>query len=189
MGALCSITSLLAEISLSAAQISEIVSALKTYSFLDQAPVQRVDVHEGLENTLVILRSALKAGITVRREYASNLPDIEAYGSELSQVWTNIIHNAIDALDGRGQITIRTHQEEDQVVVEIIDNGPGIPGDVKARLFEPFFTTKPLGQGTGLGLHISYNIVVMHHGGDIKVSSQPGETCFQIWLPVVAVSS
>jgi signal transduction histidine kinase len=175
---------LLAEIGQGADRISAIVKALKSYVYLDQAPVQAVDVHEGLDNTLLILRHKLKAGISVRREYAPDLPKITGYGSELNQVWTNIIDNAADALNGQGEITLRTHHEGGWVVVEIEDNGPGIPPEIQARLFDPFFTTKPPGEGTGLGLDISYNIVVHRHQGDIKVLSEPGRTCFQVWLPV-----
>jgi signal transduction histidine kinase len=151
---------------------------------LDQAPVQTVDVHKGLDNTLVILRHKLEANISVRREYAPDLPKIQAYGSELNQVWTNIIDNAADAITGQGQLIIRTRQDEEWVVVEIEDDGPGIPPEIQPRLFDPFFTTKQPGQGTGLGLDISYNIIVFRHRGDIKVFSQPGKTCFQIWLPI-----
>lgn len=175
---------LLAEIGQGASRISSIVKALKSYAYLDQAPVQAVDVHEGLDNTLLILRHKLKAGISVRREYAPDLPQIQAYGSELNQVWTNIIDNAADALGGTGTITIRTRQEGGWVVVDIEDDGPGIPPEIQSRLFDPFFTTKPPGQGTGLGLDISYTIVVHKHRGDIKVLSKPGQTCFQVWLPL-----
>jgi signal transduction histidine kinase len=184
LSATYSIGNLLYEIGQGAERISQIVTALKSYSYLDQAPVQAVDVHQGLDNTLVILRHKLEAGVSVRREYAPDLPKIQAYGSELNQVWTNIIDNAADAMEGQGQIIIRTRQEEEWVVVEIEDNGPGIPPDIQHRLFDPFFTTKPPGLGTGLGLDISYNIVVYRHRGDIKVLSEPGRTCFQVWLPV-----
>jgi len=178
------ISSLLNAIGQGAERMSEIVKALKTYSYLDQAPVQTVDVHKGLDNTLVILRHKLEANISVRREYAPDLPKIQAYGSELNQVWTNIIDNAADAITGQGQLIIRTRQDEEWVVVEIEDDGPGIPPEIQPRLFDPFFTTKQPGQGTGLGLDISYNIIVFRHRGDIKVFSQPGKTCFQIWLPI-----
>jgi signal transduction histidine kinase len=174
---------LLAEIGQGADRISAIVKALKSYAYLDQAPVQAVDVHEGLDNTLLILRHKLKEGISVRREYAPDLPQIQAYGSELNQVWTNIIDNAADALGRTGTITIRTRREGGWVVVEIEDDGPGIPPENQSRLFDPFFTTKPPGQGTGLGLDITYTIVVHKHRGDIKVLSKPGQTCFQVWLP------
>ena len=175
--------SVLSEIGQSAGRISEIVMALKSYSYLDQTPVRAVDVHKGLDDTLLVLAHKLKSGIGVRKEYAPHLPKIQANGSELNQVWTNIIDNAADALEGQGEITIRTRQEGHQVVIEIEDDGPGIPAEVQSRIFEPFFTTKPPGLGTGLGLDISYNIIVHKHRGDIKVLSQPGKTCFQVWLP------
>ena len=175
---------LLAEISQGAGRISEIVKALKSYSFLDQAPTQSVNIHEGIDNTLLILRSKLKDGISVRREYGPDMPKIEAFGSELNQVWTNILDNAADALDGRGEITIRTRREGDWVIVEITDNGPGIPPEIQSRIFDAFFTTKAPGHGTGLGLDISYNIVVYRHRGDIKVVSEPGKTSFSVWLPI-----
>ncbi len=178
---------LLREIVEGAGRLSDIVTALRSYTFLDQAPSQSVDVHEGLENTLLILGHKLK-GIEVHREYAKDLPRIEAYGSELNQVWTNLIDNAADALHGKGRISIRTARQEEWVVVEIADNGPGIPAGVRERVFDAFFTTKPPGKGTGLGLNISYNIVVGRHKGDIKLESEPGRTCFQVWLPVPQVA-
>lgn len=176
--------SLLEEIYQGAARISEIIKALKSYVYLDQAPVQAVDVHKGLDDTLVLLRNKLKGGVTVHREYADVLPRIEAYGSELNQVWTNLIDNAVDAMDGQGEITLRTRWEGEWVVVEVEDNGPGIPEEILPKIFDPFFTTKPPGKGTGLGLDISYNIVVFKHKGDIDVSSRPGETRFTVRLPV-----
>ena len=177
---------LLTGIGQSAGRISEIVKALKSYSYLDRDPVQAVDLHEGLDNTLLVLSHKLKSGIGVRQEYAPHLPNIQANGSELNQVWTNLIDNAADALDGQGEITIRTRHEGERVVIEIEDDGPGIPAEIQPRIFEPFFTTQPPGQGTGLGLDITYNIVVHKHRGDIKVFSEPGKTCFQVWLPVTA---
>lgn len=176
--------SLLMEIGEGVKRISEIVKALKSYTYLDQAPVQLIDLHEGLNNSILILRHKLGPGIGVRRQYAPDLPNFQAYGSELNQVWTNLIDNAIDALNGKGQITVRTRQEGDWAVVEIEDNGPGIPPEIQSRIFDPFFTTKPPGQGTGLGLDISYNIVVRRHRGDVKLFSQPGQTLFQVWLPL-----
>ncbi len=176
-------SNLLQEISQGAGRISEIVKALKAYVYLDQAPIQEVDVHEGLENTLVILRHKLNRGVEVRRAYAPDLPKIQAYGSELNQVWTNLIDNAIDATDGHGKITLTTCHDAAWVVVEVADDGPGISAEVQSKLFNPFFTTKPLGKGAGLGLNTSYNIV-HKHGGEIKVSSHPGETRFTVWLPV-----
>ena len=166
-----------------ASRISGIVGALKTYTYLDQAPVQNVDIHEGLNNTLLMLNSRLKKGITVHRNYDDTLPLVEAYGSELNQVWTNIIDNAISAMNGEGDLKLSTRQENGWVVIEIEDNGPGIPADVQSKVFDPFFTTKPPGEGTGLGLNISHNIVVEKHHGEISVTSQPGETRFQVKLP------
>ena len=170
------------EVATGARRISEIVKAVKEYSFMDQAPVQRVDIRSGLDNTLVILRPKLKAGITVIREYQAGLPEIEAFGSELNQVWTNILDNAIDAMDGQGEIRIRAFARDEELVVEICDNGPGMPPEVRERVFEPFYTTKPPGSGTGLGLHISHNVVA-RHGGRIEIRSRPGETCFEVTLP------
>jgi signal transduction histidine kinase len=175
---------LLNEIGQGAGRISEIVKALKSYAYLDQAPIQTIDVHEGLEETLLILRHKLKTGITVRRDYAPDLPKFQAYGNELNQVWTNLIDNAIDAVGKQGEIIIRTRQHGGQVVVEIEDNGPGISPEIQTKIFDPFFTTKPPGQGTGLGLDISYNIVTRRHQGDLKVFSKPGQTCFKVWLPL-----
>ncbi|OGO21321.1 MAG: hypothetical protein A2Y54_04555 [Chloroflexi bacterium RBG_16_51_16] len=174
---------LIDEVRLSTERISEIVKSVKEYSYLDQAPLQEVDVHEGLNNTLVILRHKLKEGIQISKQYESTLPRIEAYGSELNQVWTNILDNAIDALPGKGVITIRTYSKDSHIYVEISDNGPGIPVEIQKRIFEPFFTTKPPGVGTGLGLHISYSIIHKHYG-EIRVMSHPGETCFQVKLPI-----
>jgi len=163
-------------------RISEIVRALKSYSYLDQAPVQTVDVHEGLDNTLVILRNKLKKGIAIQKEYSPDLPQIEAYGTELNQVWTNIIDNAVAAMDGVGTLTIRTFLDGEWVVVEIEDTGPGIPEEIRSKLFDPFFTTKPPGEGTGLGLSISHSIIVQKHGGTIGLRSGPGGTCFVVRL-------
>ncbi len=177
---------LLNELNQGAGRISEIVKALKSYSYLDQAPVQKIKLHEGLDNTVLILRSKLKQGINLKREYAENLPEIQGHGSELNQVWTNLIDNAADALEGREnpQITLRTRTEGKWVVVEVEDNGPGIPPEHQSKVFDAFFTTKPVGKGTGLGLDISYNIVVSKHRGDIKLRSKPGQTVFEVWLPL-----
>lgn len=184
MAANYDVYSLLFEVEQGAKQISQIVKALKQYTYLDQAPVQLIDLHEGIDNTLVLFRNKLKGGISVHRKYTPELPRIQAYGTELNQVWTNIIDNACDALEGEGEITIRTRQESQWVVVEIEDNGPGIPDEIKDKIFETFFTTKEPGKGTGLGLDISYNIVVQKHRGDIRFTSRPGRTCFEIWLPI-----
>lgn len=176
--------SLLSEIDHGTGRISEIVKALKAYSYMDQAPTQAVDVHEGLDNTLVILQSKLNSGIVVHREYARDLPRIEAYGSELNQVWTNMIDNAIDAMNGEGELALRTGQDDSWVTVDIEDNGAGIPEAIQARIFDPFFTTKPPGKGPGLGLSIAHAIVVQKHQGSIEVYSQPGKTRFQVRLPL-----
>lgn len=179
----CSVYALLNEVNQSTERISEIVKAVKSYSYLDQAPIQEIDVREGLENTLIILRHKLKEGIKVIKEYAPDLPRIEAYGSELNQVWTNIIDNACDAMQGNGELRIKIYVQDNCVVVEIIDNGPGIPDKIQQRIFDAFFTTKPPGVGTGLGLHISYNIIQKHHGS-INATSKPGETMFRVNLPI-----
>jgi signal transduction histidine kinase len=178
------IYSLVGEIGLGTSRIVELVKALKTYTYMDQAPVQSVDVREGLDNTLIILHNKLKKGVTVNREYAEDLPVIEAYASELNQVWTNIIDNAIDAMGGVGALTVRTRRDGPWVVVEIEDDGPGIPKDVQSKIFDPFFTTKGPGEGTGLGLNISRNLIVQRHQGQISVTSQPGRTCFAVRLPI-----
>ncbi|OGO31402.1 MAG: hypothetical protein A2Z16_13565 [Chloroflexi bacterium RBG_16_54_18] len=183
LGADVQVTALLDGVQQSSERISQIVNSVKSYIYLDQAPVHEVDVHEGIENTLVILNHKLKQGVSVVRDYSAELPKIEAYASELNQVWTNIIDNAIDAMEGQGQIVIHTCMEDDFVVVEIQDNGPGIPEDVRLRIFEPFFTTKGPGIGTGLGLHITNNIV-HRHNGLIQVDSRPGETTFKVSLPL-----
>lgn len=175
--------SLLDEVGTSSQRISEIVKAVKSYSYLDQAPVQEVNVVDGLENTLIILKHKLKQGVNIVREYDPDLPRIEAYASELNQIWTNIIDNAIDAMNGQGEIVLKTYRQTGHVVVEICDTGPGIPAEIQARIFEPFFTTKAPGIGTGLGLNIAYNIVQKHRGL-IKVNSRPGQTCFQVTLPI-----
>jgi len=174
---------LLEEVNQGSGRISEIVKALKSYVYLDQAPVQEINLHEGLENTLVILRHKLKQGIEIIRDLDPSVPRILAFGSELNQVWTNLIDNAIDAMEGKGRLTIRTHFEESLVKVVIEDTGPGIPENIQAKLFSPFFTTKPLGKGTGLGLNITFNII-QKHKGDIQVTSRPGLTRFMVKLPV-----
>jgi signal transduction histidine kinase len=178
-----SVRQLLGELEMALSRIGEIVAAVKGYTYLDQAPVQRVDVRIGLEQTLVILRHKLKA-IDVSTAFAEDLPEIEAHGSELNQVWTNIVDNAADAMDGRGSLSIAAEPESGGlgVRVTICDSGPGMPADVRRRIFEPFYTTKEPGKGTGLGLHISHNVVAQH-GGRIEVESEPGRTCFIVTLP------
>ena len=179
---------LLYEIKSSTTRISDLVSAVKSYSYMDQAPLQEVDIHKGIESTLTILQYKIrKADITISREYDSNLPYVNAYGNELNQVWTNLIDNAIDGIGEHGTISIRTKNEgNDHILVEIADNGSqGIPENIKSRIFEPFFTTKDLDKGTGLGLSISHRIVTETHRGDIRVDSRPGETRFQVRLPII----
>lgn len=166
-------------------RIFKIVEAVKAYSYMDKPLLQNVDLHEGLDNTLLILAYKLKSrGIIVIREYSQKLPCIRAYGSALNQVWTNLIDNAIDAVDDGGTIWVRTLTEKDFILVEIVDNGSGIPPEIQSRIFEPFFTTKDVGEGTGLGLEIAYRIVVGQHNGDIRCFSKPGDTRFQIRLPL-----
>ncbi|WP_206995480.1 ATP-binding protein [Trinickia mobilis] len=169
-----------------AGRISEIVKAMKDYSYMDQAPLQEVDIHDGIEDTLTIMRHKLKQGVIVKRDYDRTLPLVPAYGSELNQVWTNLIDNAVDAMEGNGQLTIHSRRDGGFAVIEIADTGPGIPADIVPRLFEPFFTTKPLGKGSGLGLHLAYRTVVQRHNGTISVVSHGGETKFQVRLPLAA---
>jgi signal transduction histidine kinase len=175
---------LLSEVLQTTERISQIVHAVKSYTYLDQAPLLEVDIHEGLENTLVMMQHKLKKGVAVKREYAADLPHIQAYASELNQVWTNIIDNAVDAMHGKGEIKIKTYEQDGRVIVEISDNGPGIPQEIQSRIFEPFFTTKAPGHGTGLGLHISHDIIANRHHGQLTVRSKPGETKFRAVLPV-----
>jgi len=178
------IYSLVSEIALGTSRIVELVKALKTYTYMDRAPVQPVDVREGLDNTLIILHNKLKRGVTVVREYAEDLPIIQAYAGELNQVWTNIMDNAIDAMKGKERLIVRARREDRWVIVEIEDDGPGIPNEIRTKIFDPFFTTKGPGEGTGLGLNISRNLIVQKHRGQISVSSKPGSTCFAVRLPI-----
>ena len=182
--ATCSVQSLITEIGQASARVSSIVGALKSYSYLDQAPVQEVDVHRGLDDTLLILRGKLGPGVSIVRDYDPQVPTLQAYGSELNQVWTNLIDNAVYAVGDGGTIQLRTRLDGIHVVVQIEDDGPGIPDDIQDKVFDPFFTTKPVGEGTGLGLDISYGIVVDRHRGEIQVESRPGRTCFEVWLPL-----
>jgi len=179
---------LAAGIEQAASRISSIVGALRSYAYLDRGELQSIDVTEGIESTLVLLRSKMR-GMEIERQYASDLPRVMARGSELNQVWTNIIDNAIDATDGSGRIAIRAVAGGSGVVVEIEDNGPGVREGVAERVFDPFFTTKPPGRGTGLGLNISHNIVVLQHGGEIAVASHPGRTVFRVELPLTAAGT
>jgi signal transduction histidine kinase len=179
-----SATALLAEVKESTRRVSELVGAIKSYSQMDRGSVQHIDVTEGLESTLVMLGYRLRDGITVIREYGAGLPRIQAHAGELNQVWTNLIDNAVDAMDGRGTLRLATRADGDSVVVEVIDSGPGMPPKVAARAFEPFFTTKDVGKGTGLGLDIAQRIVVERHGGTIAIDSRPGQTTLRVRLPV-----
>ena len=182
LSASLSITRLLDEISSSTSRISELVQAIKEYSYMDQAPVQDIDIHQGIENTLVMLRHNLKHGIDVVRHYDETIPKVTAHGSELNQVWTNLIANAVDAMKGKGKLRITTQREARNARVEVVDNGPGIPENIQPHIFEPFFTTKPLGQGTGLGLDAVYRIVRTHRGR-VDFESKPGETRFIVRIP------
>jgi signal transduction histidine kinase len=176
---------LLREIEGGSARISELVGAIKTYTHMDKAASRKVDVHAGLNSTLIMLGHKLKKGdVEVVRDYEKDLPHVCGHAGELNQVWTNLIDNAIDAVDGQGRITVRTASENGRVLVEVADDGPGIPEDMRKRIFEPFYTTKEVGQGTGLGLDISYRVVVEDHKGDIRVLSERGDTRFQVRLPV-----
>lgn len=175
---------LLEEIGHGTERIAEIVKALKGYSYMDQAPVQAVDVREGLNDTLVMLSSKLREGIKVEVDFADDLPRVQGYGSELNQVWTNLIDNAIGAMNGKGALELRAYQDDDWVVVEVADDGPGIPVEVQKKIFDPFFTTKAPGEGTGLGLNISHGIIVEKHAGNISVYSKPGATRFTVKLPI-----
>ncbi len=181
------IANLLNEIESSTARISDLVRAIKEYTYMDQSPVQNVDVVKSLETTLTILHHKLKHGVEVKRDYQPVLL-VNSFGSELNQVWTNIIDNAIDAMHGKGELRVRTYREDGSAVVEIGDNGPGIPPDVQPHIFEPFFTTKGVGQGTGLGLDTVQRIVKKHRG-NIQVISKPGDTRFQVWLPLAETSN
>ena len=177
------IASLLNEIESSTSRISDLVGAIKQYTFMDQAPVQNVDVVKTLETTLTILNHKLKRGVAVHRDYQPVPLLVDSFGSELNQVWTNLIDNAIDAMNGNGELRVRTFRDDGCVVVEIGDNGPGISPEIESHIFDPFFTTKGVGEGTGLGLDTVQRIVKKHHG-NIQVNSKPGDTRFQVWLPL-----
>ena len=177
------IADLLHQIESSTSRISELVGAIKEYTFMDQSPVQNVDIVKTLETTLTILNHKLKRGVTVQRDYQKIPLLVNSFGSELNQIWTNIIDNAIDSMGGKGELRVRTYREDDCVVVEIGDNGPGISPVVRPHIFEPFFTTKAVGQGTGLGLDTVQRIVRKHRG-NIQVHSEPGDTRFQVRLPL-----
>ncbi|MBI4940449.1 MAG: cyclic nucleotide-binding domain-containing protein [Actinobacteria bacterium] len=175
---------LLNEIDDTTGRISTLVGAAKQYSQMDRAPRQDVDVHKGLKSTLVMLGAKLRPGVSVVKDLDRTLPRIPAYPGELNQVWTNLVENAVQAMGGRGTLTVRTARDGEHVLVEIGDTGPGVPAELRSKIFEPFFTTKPVGEGTGLGLDISYRIVVQRHRGDLRVESVPGDTRFQVRLPL-----
>lgn len=176
-------TRLVEEIQSSVSRISELVKAIKEYSYMDQAPEQTVDIHDGLENTLIMLRHRFKNGVDISRHYDRTIPKLHVRGGELNQVWTNLIGNAVDAMQGKGTLTIQTSQNDRFVTVKITDSGPGIPDEIRSRIFEPFFTTKAVGEGTGLGLDVSLRII-KNHAGTIDLDSKPGETSFAVHLPV-----
>ncbi|MHA5047671.1 ATP-binding protein [Streptomyces sp. SD15] len=175
---------LMNEIEDSTTRISHLVDAAKQYSQLDRAPYQVVDVHELLDSTLMMLAGKIGSGIKVVKEFDRTLPKIPAYPGELNQVWTNLIDNAVSAMGGEGTLTVCTSHDRDQVLVEFRDTGPGVPAEIQGRIFDPFFTTKPVGEGTGLGLDISWRIVVNKHHGSLQVQSVPGDTRFQVRLPL-----
>jgi signal transduction histidine kinase len=177
------IASLLNEIESSTSRISELVRAIKEYTYMDQSSLQNVDIVKSLENTLTILNHKLKHGVTVHRDYQPMPLLVNSFGSELNQVWTNLIDNAIDAMSGKGELRVHTYRDDGCVVVEISDNGPGISPEIREHIFEPFFTTKGVGEGTGLGLDTVQRIV-RKHKGSIQVNSKPGATRFQVWLPL-----
>lgn len=176
------VSHLVKQIESGSSRIAALVHAISQYSYMDQSPEQEIDIHDGLENTLVMLHYRLKQGVEVVRNYDRSIPRICARGGELNQVWTNLIDNAIDAMNGQGELVVRTEAEFGGVLVEIRDSGPGIPKEIRDRIFDPFFTTKPVGEGTGLGLDTVYRIVQQHRG-QVKVESDPGRTSFQIRLP------
>jgi len=183
VASIVTIFGLIHEIDNSTKRISDLVGAIKRYSYMDQAAMQEVNLRDDLENTLKIFGHWLKKGITVTREYDESTPRVCAYGSELNQVWTNLIDNAIDAMNGSGELRIRTWRELDCAAVAIGDNGPGIPEEIRSRIFDPFFTTKDVGEGTGLGLDTVRQIVQKHHG-NIELKTKPGDTKFIVRLPI-----
>jgi signal transduction histidine kinase len=178
---------LMNEIEDSTTRISHLVDAAKQYSQLDRAPYRAVDVHELLDSTLLMLSGKIGGGIQVVKDYDRTLPPVPAYPAELNQVWTNLIDNAVSAINGAGgtgTLTVRTALDHERLLVEFRDTGPGVPPEIKDRIFDPFFTTKPVGEGTGLGLDISRRIVLNKHHGSLRVESVPGDTRFQVLLPL-----
>jgi len=167
----------------STGRISSLVDTMRGYAYLDQAPVQEIDLNNALESTLKVLNYETR-GLEIIRDYAPDLPPVTGYGSELGSVWTTLIENALQALEGKGRLELRTRQENEQVLVEVTDSGPGVPPEIQAKVFDPFFTTRPVGEGSGLGLSLAYQTVVERHRGDIQFTSRPGETRFQVRLPI-----
>jgi signal transduction histidine kinase len=179
-----SIAALLSEMKESAQRISELVAAIKSYSQMDRASMQQIDVADGIDSALVMLGHKLGTGISVVRDYSASVPRIQAYPGELNQVWTNLIDNALDAMNGAGTLRLATRAEEDDIVVEVGDTGPGMPPQIASRAFDAFYTTKEAGKGTGLGLDIARRTVVERHGGLITIDSRPGNTVLRVRLPI-----
>src|SRR5256886_1080505 len=180
----CSIAALLSEMKDSTQRISELVASIKSYSQMDRAAMQQIDVTDGIDSALVLLGHKRRPGIAVVRDYSASLPRIQAYPGELNQVWTNLIDNALDAMTGAGTLTLAARVEEEDIVVEVGDTGPGMPPQVASRAFDAFYTTKDAGKGTGLGLDIARRTVVERHGGLITIDSQPGNTVLRVRLPI-----
>jgi signal transduction histidine kinase len=180
------VSALLAEVRESTRRVSELVAGIKTYSQMDRASHQRVDIREGLESTLLVMGPRLREGVTVVRDWGSDVPLVEGLPGELNQVWTNLIDNAVDAMGGSGTLTVRTRRDGDAVLVEVGDTGIGLSAEAQQRAFEAFYTTKDVGRGTGLGLDIARRIVVERHDGTIEVESRPGDTRFRVRLPVTS---
>ena len=178
------VASLLAEVRESTRRVSELVAGIKSYSQMDRASHQRVDVREGLESTLLVMGPRLRPGITVVRDWGADVPLVDGMPGELNQVWTNLVDNAVDAMEGVGTLTVTTRRDGDAVVVEVGDTGPGMSPEVQQRAFEAFYTTKDVGRGTGLGLDIAHRIVVERHGGSVEIESRPGDTRLRVRLPV-----
>lgn len=178
------VASLLAEVRESTRRVSELVAGIKTYSQMDRASHQRVDVREGIESTLLVMGPRLRPGVTVVRDWGSDVPLVDGMPGELNQVWTNLVDNAVDAMEGTGTLTVRTRHDGDAVLVEVADTGAGMSPEVQQRAFEAFYTTKEVGRGTGLGLDVAHRIIVERHGGSIEIESRPGDTRFRVRLPV-----
>ncbi len=178
------VNAIVGEVKESTQRVSDLVGAIKSYSHMDEGSLQTVDVTEGIESTLLMLGYKLRGGVSVEREFGADVPLIEAYPGELNQVWTNLIDNAVDAMDGVGVLRLAARVDGDAIVVDVGDSGPGMPPAVAARAFDAFFTTKDVGKGTGLGLDIARRIVVERHGGSIDIRSSPGDTVIAVRLPL-----